>query len=171
MILERKSEGERERERNISLLFHLVMHSLVASCMCPDQRSNLQAWHVGTTLYPTKLPVTACLSMFQQPFFFFFVFVHRFLIILYIKNHGKNDLFPSSIKVLTYSSYSPISVLALTTLLVINITKMITFLKLLKPVLFIPQRNILPSITSFKPYYRHSNQKQYRLNLSYLPPL
>ena len=31
-------EGGRERER----FFHLLMHSLVASCMCPDQGSNPQ---------------------------------------------------------------------------------------------------------------------------------
>ena len=29
-----------EKEREIDLLFHLVMHSLVASCMCPDWGSN-----------------------------------------------------------------------------------------------------------------------------------
>ena len=34
LILERE-EGE-ERERNIDLLFHLFMHLLGASCMCPD---------------------------------------------------------------------------------------------------------------------------------------
>ena len=39
LILER---GGGERERNINLLLHLFMHSLVASCMCPDSRSNLQ---------------------------------------------------------------------------------------------------------------------------------
>ena len=32
LILE-KEEG---RERNIDLLFYLLMHSLVDSCMCPD---------------------------------------------------------------------------------------------------------------------------------------
>ena len=39
-ILER--EKGRERERNISLLFYLFMHSWVDSCMCPDQALNLQ---------------------------------------------------------------------------------------------------------------------------------
>ena len=39
MILERK-EG-RERDSNIDLLFHLFMHSLVASCMCPDRGIEL----------------------------------------------------------------------------------------------------------------------------------
>ena len=35
-------ERERgERERDIDLLFHLLMHSSVDSCMCPDQTRNL----------------------------------------------------------------------------------------------------------------------------------
>ena len=38
MILE--EGGEREVETDLDLLFHFVMHSLVDSCMCPDQRSN-----------------------------------------------------------------------------------------------------------------------------------
>ena len=33
---------EERRERNIDLLFHLLMHSLVDSCMRPDWGSNLQ---------------------------------------------------------------------------------------------------------------------------------
>ena len=47
---ERKGERERkrERERNIDMLFHLVMHSLVDSCMCSDQGWNPQPWHMGT---------------------------------------------------------------------------------------------------------------------------
>ena len=36
---ERKGGG---RERNLDLSFYLFMHSLVPSCMCPDQRSNPQ---------------------------------------------------------------------------------------------------------------------------------
>ena len=39
----REGEGERERwgrEREINLLFHLFMHSLVDSCISPDQGSN-----------------------------------------------------------------------------------------------------------------------------------
>ena len=46
----REREGGRERERNINLLFHLFMHSLVYFCMCPDWGSNLQLWHTGTML-------------------------------------------------------------------------------------------------------------------------
>ena len=33
---------KRERERNMDLLFPLLMHSLVASRMCPDWGLNLQ---------------------------------------------------------------------------------------------------------------------------------
>lgn len=33
-----------ERERNISPLFYLVVHSLVATCMCPDP-----AWEIKPT--------------------------------------------------------------------------------------------------------------------------
>ena len=46
-------EGERKKEerlRNINFLFHLFTHSLVASCMCSDWRSNPQFWCMGTTL-------------------------------------------------------------------------------------------------------------------------
>ena len=43
---EREKERERERERGINL-FHLFMHSLVASCMCPDWGSNSQPWCIG----------------------------------------------------------------------------------------------------------------------------
>ena len=40
----------RGRERNIDLLFHLFIHSLVDSCMCPDQELNLQPWYIQMTL-------------------------------------------------------------------------------------------------------------------------
>ena len=39
-------EREEERERSIDLLFHLFMHQLVDSCMCPDWESNL---HLGVS--------------------------------------------------------------------------------------------------------------------------
>ena len=42
----------RERERNINLLFHLPMHTLVDSFMCPDQEWNPQLWHTGMTIQP-----------------------------------------------------------------------------------------------------------------------
>ena len=38
----RDRETERERERERDLLFHLFLHSLVDSCMCPDQGLNPQ---------------------------------------------------------------------------------------------------------------------------------
>ena len=44
---ERGRGSERERERNISLLIQLFMHSLVASCMYPDWGPNPQPWHIG----------------------------------------------------------------------------------------------------------------------------
>ena len=40
LFLERGS-GERQ---TLILLFHLCIHSLVASCMCPARGSNLQPW-------------------------------------------------------------------------------------------------------------------------------
>ena len=45
-----------EREKHIGLLFHLLMHSLVDSCMCPDRRSNPHPWRIRTMLSPTELP-------------------------------------------------------------------------------------------------------------------
>ena len=45
-----------ERERDINLLFHLFMHSLVASCMGPDPGSNLQPWFIRMMLLPTEPP-------------------------------------------------------------------------------------------------------------------
>lgn len=44
-----------ERKRDISLLSHLLVHSLDASCMCPDGGPNLQPWHIRTMLSPAKL--------------------------------------------------------------------------------------------------------------------
>ena len=43
-------EREREGKRNIDLLFHLFMPSLVASCMSPDRASNPQPWSIRTIL-------------------------------------------------------------------------------------------------------------------------
>ena len=40
----------KERKRNIDLLFHLFMHSLVDSGMCPDQGLNSQPWCIGMML-------------------------------------------------------------------------------------------------------------------------
>ena len=51
----KKSIWERDRERNVDLLFHFFMHSLVASCICLDPRSNPQPWCNRTTVQPTEL--------------------------------------------------------------------------------------------------------------------
>ena len=48
-------ERQEKRERNIHLLFHLFVHSLFDSCVCPDWGSNPQCWFIRTTL-PTELP-------------------------------------------------------------------------------------------------------------------
>ena len=39
-----------ERERDINLLFHLLVHALVDSCMCPDPRLDQQPRRIGTML-------------------------------------------------------------------------------------------------------------------------
>ena len=44
----------RERERH-QFVVSLFMHSLVDSCMCPDQVLKLQLWCIGTMLLPTEL--------------------------------------------------------------------------------------------------------------------
>ena len=54
IFLERQERGERERD--INLLFHLLVHSLGASSVCYDQGSNPQPWHIGTTLQQTGQP-------------------------------------------------------------------------------------------------------------------
>ena len=38
------------------MLFHLFMHSLVDSRMCPDQRWHSQPWHIRRVLQTTELP-------------------------------------------------------------------------------------------------------------------
>ena len=50
LILERGRKEEEGRERNVNFLFHLLMHSLVASCMCPAWGWNSQPWHTGMQL-------------------------------------------------------------------------------------------------------------------------
>ena len=87
---------ERERERNINLLFHLLMHSLVDSCVCPDWGLNLQLQHIRTTLHPTELPsqgfsfflsFSSLLSFLPLPYIllsFLFFFSSFFLLLLSI---------------------------------------------------------------------------------------
>ena len=48
--LERERAEGSKRQRNIDLLFHLFMHLLVDSCMCPDRGLNPQPWCTGTVL-------------------------------------------------------------------------------------------------------------------------
>ena len=50
---------ERMEETDISLLFHIFMYSLVASCTCPDQAWNPQPWHIGMVLYHLSYPAKA----------------------------------------------------------------------------------------------------------------
>ena len=54
---------ERGRERNINLLFHLFVHSLVDSCIFPDWGLSLQPWLIGTT---TELPRQGSFFFFNQ---------------------------------------------------------------------------------------------------------
>ena len=41
---------ERKEWGDINLLFHLSIHSLVESCMCPHQELNPQPWGIETML-------------------------------------------------------------------------------------------------------------------------
>ena len=47
MIRKRQRETDRQKR---GFVVHLLMHSLIDSCMCPDQGSNPQAWHSGMML-------------------------------------------------------------------------------------------------------------------------
>ena len=58
-----------EREKNINLLFYLFMHSLISSCMYPDQRSNPQLWHIGKMFWPSDLPGQGLITFFQKSTF------------------------------------------------------------------------------------------------------
>ena len=87
-----KEREERDRQRNITLLFLLFMHSFVDACMCPDQRSNLQSWHIRMTLQPTEL--------LSQGRFFCFVLFNKF-----INLHLMNSLLTSP----RFSGNSPFS--------------------------------------------------------------
>ena len=59
-----------ERERNIDLLFHLLMHSLVSSLMCPEQRSNPQPWHMQTNSNQLSYLARAVDVIFNEIFFY-----------------------------------------------------------------------------------------------------
>ena len=51
-----------ERERNINLLFHLFMHSLVDSCTCPDQNWTRNLGILGQHSNQLSYPARATLS-------------------------------------------------------------------------------------------------------------
>lgn len=56
LILVREERRGKKRERNINLLFYLLMHSLVDSYMHPERGSNPQTWYIRMMLLPTELP-------------------------------------------------------------------------------------------------------------------
>ena len=62
---ESRWQGERERGREIDLLFYFFMRSLADSFVCPDQRWNRQPGRVRTTLQ-----VLDCLARAQWPYLF-----------------------------------------------------------------------------------------------------
>ena len=46
----REKAREEVGERETDLLFYLFIHSLLDSCMCPDQGLKPQPWHSGMML-------------------------------------------------------------------------------------------------------------------------
>ena len=56
-LIDFEREGNRgeEGEREINLLFHLFMHSLLDPCMWPDGELNPQPWCIRMMLQPTEL--------------------------------------------------------------------------------------------------------------------
>lgn len=75
-----------ESGREISLLLHLFLHSLVASYMFSDQSSNLQAWHISSNV--AELPSQGPQHLFYAPHFTLFwssTFV-SILIVFYTHN-------------------------------------------------------------------------------------
>ena len=61
----REGGGERKGNRNINLLFHLFIHSVVTSCRCPAWVSNSQPWRISTTLWLAELPDPGCVMHFK----------------------------------------------------------------------------------------------------------
>ena len=51
-LLTSGKDREREKERSVVAL---IFHSLVDSCICPDEGSNLQPWIIETKLHPNEL--------------------------------------------------------------------------------------------------------------------
>ena len=56
----------RERERDINLLFHLSMHSLIASPMCLDRGSNPQPWRTGQSSNQLSYPARASCHILHE---------------------------------------------------------------------------------------------------------
>ena len=50
LVWESKRKGENQGDRNIDLFFFLLMHLLVASCICLDWGLNLWPRHISTML-------------------------------------------------------------------------------------------------------------------------
>ena len=64
LLIFRERGMEREGEKNIHLFFHLVMHSLVDSCMSSDQGSNQQPWCIGICSNQLSYPARTFLIYF-----------------------------------------------------------------------------------------------------------
>ena len=58
-LIFREKKGEAGRERDIDLLFHVFMHSLVTSCVCPDQELHPQPWYMGWCSNQPSYPARA----------------------------------------------------------------------------------------------------------------
>ena len=50
LFIDFRETGEGRKRGKHWFCCSTYLHSLVASHMCPDQRSNLQSWHMGRTL-------------------------------------------------------------------------------------------------------------------------
>ena len=61
LLLDGEIEKDRERERDIDLLFHSSMHSLFDSYMRTDRELNLWPWNIRTALQPTDPPAQGCI--------------------------------------------------------------------------------------------------------------
>ena len=60
-----------ERERNIDLLFHLFLHSLADSCVCPEAGPNPHHWCMrqrsNHLSYPSRAQVIPFLKRLYHP--------------------------------------------------------------------------------------------------------
>ena len=69
----------REKKKNIDLLFHLFMHSLVASCMCPDL--GISGQHSNHLSNPTRANICWILLLLDLVPHYARKGVHAFLIL------------------------------------------------------------------------------------------